>query len=473
MKRNVVLVILLLLMSACSVKPAALPPVPTSSPTETLPTALPSATKTVNPYPAPYPVAYPGIEPVLQVTRQPAPTEMPEPTFAPWPTLTQTITPTATPIRPTATFPPSLASLRIAFAAEKKLFIWFKGETKLLADMEEDPYWVRISSDGQIVAYQLSSGIWAINANGTGKRLLVAKDRIQVMNPKRPEKKTALDDFEWIPNTHRLLLNTQVDNGGQCCYVFNHDLYMVDADTSKLQTLLLPGKAGDIFDISPDGKLVALVSGDRIDLLNLTTREKLNLIRYEYVAYPSEVGWYVKIHWSSDSQYMMVVIPPPDIFYGTGLPTKIWKLPTNHHSPQLVSTLGPEFGLVTLSPNFQKIAGWDPHRPQSFGPPDVHIANVDGSGDEILPSGMGFSGWTPNSVYLILSDQNGHLVLSKKGSDPIELPFPGTNLRWVDGRTCLFDNGIYDSKEISLGFLDGSTIRLVGPVLINSYAFTR
>jgi dipeptidyl aminopeptidase/acylaminoacyl peptidase len=343
--------------------------------------------------------------------------------------------------------------------------------------MEEGTNWIGISSDGEMIAYKLSSGLWAIHADGTGKRLLVGTDRLQVVNPQAPGKKSLLDQFKWIPNTHRLLLNTTVDTEGQCCYIDNNDLYLVDADTLTIQTLLPPGKSDAIFDISPDGKRVALVSKGGIDLLNLHTREKYNLIQYEPVMVPSEVGGYLKPLWSSDSQYLMVVVSPPDFHYGTLLPSKIWKLPVNRKSPQLVATIGPEFGLDTLSPDFLKIAT---QRQIGIGKDaqvvELHIANVDGSEDEIYQTGrLFFIGWSPDSTYFLYVNADGTYYLGQKGARPVEFPFPAYeyHLPWLDGQTFLYQKGPIEMREIRLGFLDGSSILLVGPTPINNYDFAR
>ncbi len=455
----------LFLLTACSIQSGARLPVPTRPALEATRTAVPTLTETLLPDTYPYPV----FEPVLQATSYPYPVE----TSVPTPTLT--LIPTATIIRPTATFPPSLASLRIAFTSEKKLSLWYRGETKLLTEMEEGTALVKISSDGEIIAYKLSSGLWSINADGTGKRLLVGNDRIKVVNPAAPEKKSRLSSFKWIPNTHRLLLSTDVDTEGQCCYIDNNDLYMVDADTLNLQTLLPPGKAGAFVNISPDGKRAAMVSWGGIDLLNLNTREKYNLIQYEPVMFPSEVGGYLDPLWSSNSQYLMVVVPPPDIHYGTKLPSKIWKLPVNHGAPKLVSTLGPEFGFVTLSPDFLKVA-----TQQQIGIEggdrvlQLHIASVDGSDDEIYQSGrVFFSGWSPDSAYFLFDGPDRTYYLGQKGASPVEFPFPAHNLRWLDGQTFLYQDWLDELDEIRLGFLDGSSTLLVGSTSINNYDFTR
>jgi hypothetical protein len=465
-----IFLLFLFLLTACSIKSAGPSPIPTHLAPEPTRTALPAPTATISPDAYPYPVN----DPAWQGTPYPAPLETEVSTPAPLPTLTrtptQTITPTPTIIRPTPTFPSSLTSLRIAFASEKKLFIWDKGETRLLTELEEGTYSVSYSSDGEIIAYPQSSGLWAINADGSGKRLLVEKYRLQVVNPEVPEKKSMLSQFKWIPNTHRLLLNTEADLEEHCCYTPNNDLYVVDADTLNIQTLLPLGKSGTIFNISPDGKRVALVSSGGIDLLNLNPREKHNLIHYEPVMVPSEGGGYLSPRWSSDSQYLMVVVPPPDIHYGTQLPSKIWKLPVNHQPPTLVSTIGAEFGLFTLSPSFLIIATDLPMGMEQ----GVLIANVDGSGNEIYQTGQFFfRGWSPDSKYFIYDNQIGTSYLGQKGASPVELHFSTDNLRWLDNQNFLYQKGPNQAGEIRLGFLDGSSILLIGPSPLNNYDFTR
>ncbi len=476
---TIVLSCALLLLVSCSIKPVKQASATEFPASVAIPTALPKHTEvpllsSAYPNPVTTPLrqdAYPYPVPTsfFQATSYPAPVETDTPILPP----TATVTTTATQIRPTPTFPAALAALRVAYMSGKQLMLWDRGESKLLAELEEASAWVSISSDGERIAYKLSSGLWGIRADGTGQRLLVEKDRLQVVNPNAPGRKSRLNQFKWIPNTHRLLLNTDIDTEGQCCYIDNGDLYMVDADTLELQTLLPSNKAGAVFIVSPDGKYVALISSGSIDVLNIHTREVHNLIQYEPVQFGSEVGGYLSPIWSSDSQYLMVVVPPFDIYYGTQQPTKIWKLPLNHAAARLIAVIGPEFGLVTLSPDFSKIAT---KLPVGTGGDnlvlEMHVANADGSDDEIYQRGeFFFTGWSPDSAHFIFNNGNGASYLGRIEGKPIAFPFPTYNLRWIDGQSFFYQVGNMESGQIRLGFIDGSSRLLIGPAAVNNYDF--
>jgi hypothetical protein len=109
----------------------------------------------------------------------PTPSETPDaaltasiPTASLYPTLTSSPLPsiTATISISTPALSPSLASLRIAFTYDKKIWLWQNGIAEPLTGIEEYTHTpVRISDDGEIIAFA-RDGLWLINSDGSQER---------------------------------------------------------------------------------------------------------------------------------------------------------------------------------------------------------------------------------------------------------------------------------------------------------------
>ena len=248
-------------------------------------------------------------------------------TKTPYPTLTHYPT-----ISPTPTLSASLASVRIAFTYDGKLWFWQNGIAQALTSVNEGAS-INLSGDGKVIAFT-RDGLWVINSDGSDERLLLGNEDFKQIEPKDPG--VELHNFDWIPNTHRLLFDTILSDGRGMSPT--DDLYVVDAETLQWKLLRKPGEGGKFF-ISPDGQRVAITTPTQICLMDIDGINYHVVMDYS-VPFPSDYAYYAAPTWSPDSQFLTVPIPPEDFYYtATTSPTVVWRLPVDGTPPTIISQL--------------------------------------------------------------------------------------------------------------------------------------
>lgn len=273
---------------------------------------------------------------------------IPTATSSPMPTVTTSPTAHATP-----TLSPELNSLRIVFTNAGQLWLWENGTARPLTSSDE-PGRATISDDGQLIAFR-KQGLSLIQSDGSNERVLVSREDLASMEPKDPG--VLLAEFEWIPGSHKLFFNTVLNSDYGLS--FTDDLYVADADAMQFRSLRLPREGGKIL-IAPDNQHVAMTSPSQISVMRLDGSDYRVLMNY-HVPYPSEMAFYAKASWSDDSQSLIVPIPPEDFFYGTTLPTIVWRLPIDGAAPIVEAELPPgESGVDQRiwSPEREHFAFW-------------------------------------------------------------------------------------------------------------------
>ena len=155
---------------------------------------------------------------------------------------TPTMPPTPTPI-------PASTELRVAFVnvTENGYNAWLwtegKGEAAPLTNAGGVGD-VKISDDGEIVAFTRGDGLWMVRGDGTEERQLVSAGEFAALEPRElshaSELSVALHHFDWVPGTHMLAFNTRLRM--EIGLVLNEDLHLVNADTLERTALLPPGE---------------------------------------------------------------------------------------------------------------------------------------------------------------------------------------------------------------------------------------
>ncbi len=451
-------VIMVFIVPACTpVKTIDLTPLQASV------TSLPTVNQTRNPGTSiPYP---PPVTPQNSFsgssTPYPPPVS-PFPTFTLTATATPTITFTPTLIRPTPTLPPSLASLKIAFCNNNKLWLWQNGNATPLTDVDGS-CWPRISSDGKEIAF-MQGGLWVINSNGTDKRNLIGLGDLRALEPTDPG--VSLLQFEWIPNTHNLLFNTRLNFNYGLWYT--DDLYLVNADLQQWSKLRKQGEGGGFY-LSPDGKQVALVTPQKISVMRFSDGKSQTLLDYSLVSTASEYNFYAHPVWSIDSQSLMVSIPPSDAVYGTQSQTKIWCLFVDGSQPALVAQL-PANRTYFISPDFSKIASFVRlnQMPDNY---EFHISQIDGSEDTVYLKGdLYFETWAPDSERFVINlyDSTG-LSLGEEGKTLIPLTerFINGSFSWIDDTHYIFLNTDGYFEHLNIGTVGEPSILVAAEKTVN------
>jgi hypothetical protein len=129
---------------------------------------------------------------------------------------------------------------------------------------------VRLSADGAKIAYTRRAAVdqpvelRAVNRDGSSDTLLMGPADFDALYPLDGALHHDLNEFEFLPGTHQLLINTRSFFEGPGLGKHD-DLLRIDSDTSARTMLLAPGTGGD-FTISPDGRYLALVRHDTIEI---------------------------------------------------------------------------------------------------------------------------------------------------------------------------------------------------------------
>jgi hypothetical protein len=361
--------------------------------------------------------------------------------------------------------------LRVAYLQGQDISLWTEAGGSRQLTRGEQVHQLRISPDGQMVAYTrgvdpFHEELWIIGTDGSGERRLVGMDEFSAIDPHALAVVPAT--FEWIPGTHLLAFNTRqvVEGPGSAMY---NDLHLANADSGQIQTLLAPGHGGQFFP-SPDGRQIALTSPSSLSLINVDgTNLRQNVLDYAPITTYSEYQYYAQPVWRTDSSSLLVAIPPPDPLAIPLPPTTLWQVPVDGTKAKQIGKIatGPFFGMdVFYSPDRGHILFLD-----SSGNPDqnlqaLHIARPDGSQDTVYTTAaaLTISAWAPDSQHFTFSLGNpGVLQLAQIGGKFQALLGPLSNLvdfRWVDNEHFVYVRPGADGYEIHLSNLQGQDVLL-------------
>jgi hypothetical protein len=390
------------------------------------------------------------------------------PSSTPFPTTIFTTTPSQTPeSSPSPTLPLSFSSLRVVYSDEKNVWLWQNGVASLLTALEGYTE-VKLSDDGELIAFKRDGLLWVINSDGTNERLLVNSDHLETIEPGTNDHKLVVHQFDWVADTHTLLFNTSFSGFGG----FNRDdLHLIDADTLTWKALRGAGEGG-IFFIAPNGKQLVVVTPNEISLMNVNGSDYRSLLKYSQIDTSSEYYYYAKPTWSIDSQSLVVDIPPREYNdHPTTALKVIWHLFVDGRSPIQISQL-PAQELYLFSPDFSKLAYSDLNT--NFVN-EIHIANIDGSEDMIYQSkiNMNFETWSPDSKYFVLiSRTSRQYFLARVGDEPMLLTEQDSqDFLWIDELHFLYKNIHNGTCELRLGTFGKPSVLLTTFALASSGCF--
>jgi len=374
---------------------------------------------------------------------------------------------TPTPV-PTPTPIPASTELRVAFVnvTENGYNAWLwterRGEAIPLTNVGGVGD-VKISDDGEVVAFTRGDGLWMVRSDGTEERQLVSAAEFSALEPRElsdaSELSVALNHFDWIPGTHVLAFNTRLRM--QIGLVLNEDLHLVNADTLERTALLPPGEGGE-FTTSPDGRQFAIVTRGSISLVNVDGSDRREVFTYTPVAAHSEAAYYARPVWVADGSVLRVAIPPADPFVQPYPPTSIWDIPTDGAPARLIANVPaapitePAFSPDLYYVAYQYLEGPEPELPvTSLRITDLKFDRTGpyypkaGDGTPIpLESGATVTypmagqvyGWSPDPRYFAFLAHPGpglaQAMIGQIGGEAV--PAHGDadtvfDLRWVDG----------------------------------------
>ena len=406
------------------------------------------------------------------------------------------VTPTPEPIKIEPTPILAATELRVAFVKETELgnnaWLWTEGKGDALPLTKDGGVGdVRISDDGEIVAFRRGDGLWTIRSDGADggpaaeERELVSAEDFAAMEPREPfDFEVILNRFEWVPGTHILAFNTRLRT--EIGLVLNDDLHLVNADTLERTALLPPGEGGE-FHHSPDGRQIAVVTPGTISLMKADGSDRREVFTYTPVATYSEVQFYAQPVWAADSGSLQVAIPPVDPHTNPSPPTSIWRISIDGTSASFMGSV--ETGqreLPALSPDLRYVAhlhdggavptshpiisllitDLDNRRTVMYYPQaDTGIQTTLSSGETITehPAATLFYGWAPDSRHFAFLTQLGgevppQVLVGQLDGDTVPMYDDAEiimDVRWVDPDRYLFLAGSPRGWNIMLGEVGG------------------
>ncbi len=380
--------------------------------------------------------------------------------------------------------------LRISYLQEGNVWLWTAASRKpdLLTTGGDIGGPVKISDDGEIVAFVREGELWMVRADGTDERPLLSAEEMDALSATSPE--LQFSRFEWVPGTHVMAFNTrQFHSGG---WILNDDLRLVNADTLE-QTFLLPPGEGGQFHYSPDGSQIAVATEGAISLVDADGENRRDeVLTYTPVAPGRLDSFYAEPVWAEDGSALLVAIPAPDSRGADGQgaqdgltgqslavqPTTIWRIPAGGSPATLVTSIDTAprtaSGFVSFSSDLVFVA-YAELKQQDGAPsarPEVWLAlNRLGTIDRFGFPGLNtFYGWAPGRRQFAIStgsDARQLSILQWSGPTVYSGVLDGASvedLRWVDGEHYLLvvrqnrEAGVEgDSWDLLLGDMQGSS----------------
>lgn len=412
--------------------------------------------------------------------------------------VTREATPSATP-EPTPTPISPVTELHVAFVKVTEhgnnAWLWTEGEREAVPLTKDGGVGdVKISDDGEIVAFARGDGLWMVRSDGAEERELVSADEFAGMESRESfDFEVVLNRFEWVPGTHILAFNTRLRT--EIGLVLNDDLHIVNADTGE-RTLLSPPGAGGEFTYSPDGRKVAISTPGTISLMDADGSGRREVFTYTPVATRSEFQYYAQPVWAADSGSLRVAVPPVDPFTQPSPPTSVWHVPTDGTPASMIGSIATtQMELSILSPDLRYVAHLDHEQSDPTVPPIASLLLTDlengetvryypqaGSGTQITldsgevitehPAATLFYGWAPDSRHFAFLTYPGSEIppqvqIGRLGGDAEPMYSDAetiTDVRWVDANRYLFLASSPKGWDIMLGEIGGPVKSVAGVV---------
>jgi dipeptidyl aminopeptidase/acylaminoacyl peptidase len=390
----------------------------------------------------------------------PAPSSTPEPTATPSPTA-------PAPARDSGLSALERPVLQIAFVKAGNVWLWSEGQDARALTSIGDVSDVKISDDGQIVAFVRGLELWAVNSDGSDVRTLVSVEDIDALaEPGDPELR--LYSFAWVPGKHVVAFNTRAHI--EIGLVLRDDLCAVDADTLE-KAVLRPRGQGGQFTYAPDGSQVALVRSGTITLVDADGGNPREVFTYTPPVTYSEVRFYAQPVWAADSRSLRVAIPPADMFAEPSQLTTVWQVYVDGRSARLLASLDAmSFDQNAFSPDLESIAylALPADTSPGSGAGDLLITHLTEGGTVTHHRGVGqFYGWAPDAQHFafLVRGQYPQAWIGAPGYDPVPVhadpAIAAIGVNWIDTNRYLYTTASPESRSLFVGEIDGASTGIV------------
>jgi hypothetical protein len=330
---------------------------------------------------------------------------------------------------------------------------------------------VWISSDGQKVVFTRRPAVdgpvevRAVNRDGSGETVLASTDAWNGLYAHADFLFNDLQQMDFIPGTHRLLLNTRGVPEGPGLMRYN-DLLRLDADSGALTPLRAPESGGD-FQISPDGLKAVLTQHDRLSLITIDGADiRRDAIIFTPVITYSEYLYHPIGQWAPDSSAVGFAIPSADPLAPDPSAT-IWRLPADGGPAANLATIpGGFFFTQSRAPSISPDLAWVAFLRDTTTPnmSNLLLAHADGASETIVATGQMFwNGWAPDSTHFVFGqDAPMNLQLGAPGGPSAPLA-SGPQFRWVNATTYIYLSGSSGAWTVMRGSTGGPSFALASP----------
>ena len=355
------------------------------------------------------------------------------------PVKTPTPDSTATPsVPPTSTAVPDyIMGLKIVYILDGNVWLWsvFASPRQLTSD--GDATQVKISDDGTVIAYQHEHSLGAVVVDSSYSYQIIEF-------PSRPWTEIP-DQFDFHPDTHSVYLITKFE----------------DSDTHYLRFTggrdVLGFWNGDgVFNLSPDGNLLALALQDRILIYRAGASDFSSSIPYPNNS--AQADYVPQVVWLSDGTGFYTVLPNP-----TTHTSKYFFIPADgKFSAQLAEfeSVPLDESAPVISPDGLKVA----YVKRTGNTSELHVIEAS-TADTLIASYENAPmlvpwNWSPDSKWIIFS--NSHPIFLLKagiGIEPSPLTASATpnSLRWINADHFIF----FHEGNLLIGQVDNPNTFLV------------
>jgi len=388
--------------------------------------------------------------------------------------------PESTPIpdvEPTAIVKSKPDELRFAMVdSDRNLLAWQEGGSPVVLVNKGDVSKAILSSDGEWVVFTrtaadgIDTSLWAIRFDGSEQKLLVSHVDFMAM-PVNPEitdiySIVSISPYmlKFIPGTHTLALTTypQFNAPG---LLINYDVWYIDVDSGERRSFLSPGQGG-LFYFSPDGSQMALVTPDRIDLLNTDGSDRrIGVLTYPFVYTYSEYAYHATPVWSPDSNFLRVSIPPQDPLGDASMPVKIYHIPTDGTPATLLtSVVVAPLDNVVLAPDTNHFA----YKEQIGDPAEnlfsLKFSDLSGaSASEFTTGSLGFDTWAPDSSHFNFYNWNPRETFIGQVAVPGVIALdanPAMDFSWITSDRFVFIVQSGANYQLRIGTLSSPSVEI-------------
>lgn len=394
--------------------------------------------------------------------------------------ITEPESPGSTPLpdtEPTTIIKSKPNELRLAIVdSDKNLLTWQEGGSPTVVVNKGDVSKAVLSPDGEWIVFTRISpdgidiSLWAIRFDGREQKILVSHTDFMAMplHPDLTDLSTILTVapymIKFIPGTHTVVFNIypQFDAPG---FLDNKDLWYIDVDTAERRPFLSPGQAGHFY-FSPDGMQMALVTPDRIDLLNTDgSNRRIGVLSYSFVYTYSEYAYHATPVWSPDSSYLRVSIPPQDPLGDPTAPVNIYHLPTDGSLATLLTS-------VVVAPLDNAILAPDVNHfvyKEQIGNPAENLFSLKlsdltgGTPFEFTTGSLGFGNWAPDSSHFTFYTWNPRETFIGQVGVPGVIAVdmsPAMNFSWTTSDQFVFIYQSGTNYQLRMGTLSTPSVEI-------------